>query len=93
MLHATGDRIIPVAAGRYIAERIPNARFVEIPGDDHLVEPTPHWQEFTDTWLEFVTGSRPLRQTERRVMTVLFTDIVGSTTQHRRPWATARGVD
>ena len=81
VLHATGDRLHPVAAGRYIAERIPDARFVEIPGDDHLVETTPHWQEFTDTWLEFVTGSRPLRQTERRVMTVIFTDIVDSTVQ------------
>ena len=70
---------MPVAAGRYVAERIPDARFVEIPGDDHFVEPTPHWQEFTDTWLEFVTGSRPSRQSERRVMTVIFTDIVGST--------------
>ncbi len=79
VVHATGDRLMPVAAGRYVAERIPGARFVEIPGDDHFVEPTPHWQEFTDTWLEFVTGSRPLRQTERRVMTVVFTDIVDST--------------
>jgi class 3 adenylate cyclase len=79
VVHATGDRLMPVAAGRYIAERIPDARFVEVPGDDHFVESTPHWQEFTDTWLEFVTGSRPSHQTERRVMTVIFTDIVGST--------------
>jgi class 3 adenylate cyclase len=79
VVHATGDRIVPVAAGRYIAGRIPDAQFVEIPCDDHFVELTPRWQEFTDTWLEFVTGSRPQRQTERRVMTVIFTDIVDST--------------
>jgi len=54
---------------------------VEVPGDDHFVEPTPHWQEIADTWLEFVTGSRPSRQTERRVMTVVFTDIVDSTSR------------
>jgi class 3 adenylate cyclase/dienelactone hydrolase len=81
VVHATGDPVIPVAGGRYIAERIPDARFVEVPGDDHFVEATPHWQEFTDTWLEFVTGSRPLHQTERRLMTVVFTDIVDSTSQ------------
>ena len=41
VLHATGDPLMPVAGGRYIAERIPGARFVEIPGIDHFVEPTP----------------------------------------------------
>jgi class 3 adenylate cyclase len=81
VMHAAGDRVLPVASGRYIAERIPDARFVEIPGDDHFVEPTPRWQEIADTWLEFVTGSRPSRQTERRVMTVVFTDIVNSTSR------------
>jgi hypothetical protein len=79
VVHATGDRAVPVAAGRYIAERIPNARSVEVPGDDHFAEPTPNWQQITDTWLEFVTGSQPRRHTERRVMTIVFTDIVDST--------------
>jgi class 3 adenylate cyclase/pimeloyl-ACP methyl ester carboxylesterase len=81
VIHATGDPLMPVAGGRYVAERIPDAQFVEIPGVDHFVEPTPGWQEFTDVWLEFVTGSRPLRQTERRVVTVIFTDIVASTSR------------
>jgi class 3 adenylate cyclase len=81
VVHATGDPLMPVAGGRYVAERIPDARFVEVPGGDHFVEPTPNWQEFTDTWLEFVTGSPPLHQTERRVMTVIFTDIADSTVQ------------
>ena len=79
VVHASGDRVIPAAAGRYVAERVPGARFVEIPGDDHFVEPVPHWQAMADAWLEFVTGSRPSHQTDRRVMTVVFTDIVDST--------------
>src|SRR3954451_14485208 len=72
---------MPAAGGRYVAERIPGACFVEVPGGDHFVEPTAHWQQFTDGWLEFVTGSRPLHQSERRVLTVVFTDIVGSTSR------------
>jgi class 3 adenylate cyclase/pimeloyl-ACP methyl ester carboxylesterase len=81
VVHATDDPLMPVAGGRYVAERIPDARFVEVPGGDHFVEPTAHWQEFTDTWLEFVTGCRPLHHTERRVLTVIFTDIVDSTSR------------
>ncbi len=52
---------------------------VEVPGKDHLLEVTPYWRDSVDLWLEFVTGSRPNRLAERRVVTVLFTDIVGST--------------
>ncbi len=36
VLHRTGDRIVPVEAGRYLAARLANARFVELPGDDHV---------------------------------------------------------
>ena len=79
VLHARGDRIMPVAAGRYLAERIPGARFVEVAGDDHFIESSPYWRDFADTWLEFVTGSRPSRYHDRRVATVVFTDIVDST--------------
>jgi class 3 adenylate cyclase len=79
ILHVEGDGIIPVAASRFLAERITGARLVEIPGSDHMAEVTPHWQPLTDAWLEFVTGARPARRTERRVATVVFTDIVDST--------------
>jgi len=37
ILHRTGDALVPVAAGRYLAEHIPGARYVEIPGIDHTV--------------------------------------------------------
>jgi pimeloyl-ACP methyl ester carboxylesterase len=78
VLHRTGDRVIPVEAGRYLAERIPDATLVELPGDDHLP-----WVGDTDAVLgeieHFLTGSRPRPVVERVLATVLFTDIVGST--------------
>jgi class 3 adenylate cyclase len=79
VIQVTGDSVIPVDAGRYLAARIPGARLVEVPGDDHLAETAPNWQEIADVWLEFATGSRPVRRTERCAAAVLFTDIVDST--------------
>ena len=78
LLHQTGDRLIPVAMSQYMAERIPGAKLVELPGEDHL-----WWfsnqDEVTDQLVEFVTGSRPRVEPDRVLSTVLFTDIVGST--------------
>ena len=37
MLYRVGDRDVNIEEGRYIAERIPGARFVELPGDEHLI--------------------------------------------------------
>jgi class 3 adenylate cyclase len=79
VINVAGDPIVPINAGRYLAERIPDARFVEFPGDDHFAELTRCWQDIADTWLEFVTGTRPSRPAHRRVVTVVFTDIVSST--------------
>ena len=39
VLHRTGDTVVPVEGARYMAERIPGARFVEVPGADHLRGP------------------------------------------------------
>jgi hypothetical protein len=36
VLHRTGDHLLKVEEGRYLASRIPGATFVELPGDDHL---------------------------------------------------------
>jgi class 3 adenylate cyclase len=64
--------------GRYLAEHIPGARRVELPGPDNLI-----WagdQEAVVAEIEeFVTGARPAQRTDRRLATVLFTDIVDST--------------
>lgn len=80
VLHRTGDRDVQVAEGRYVAERIPGARFVELPGDDHIVF-VGKQDEVLDEIEEFVTGSRPAPDRDRVLATVLFTDIVGSTTR------------
>lgn len=78
ILHAEGDQWVRVDAARYLAEHIPGARFVALPGGDHLPydELGPRVAEEVQ---EFVTGSRVPMETDRVLATVLFTDIVGST--------------
>jgi class 3 adenylate cyclase len=77
-LHHRGDRLVNVRSGRYVAEHIEGARFVEIPGIDH----TP-WFEGTEAYLgeieEFLTGNRSARTPQRKLATVMLTDIVAST--------------
>jgi class 3 adenylate cyclase len=79
ILHRTGDALVPVAAGRYLAEHIPEARYVEIPGIDHLVVDNETQDVIADEIEEFLTGVRPAPEPDRVLATVLFTDIVGST--------------
>jgi len=78
VLHRIGDRLTPVEQGRYLAGHIPGARFVELPGDDHLP-----WFGDVDAILdeieEFLTGVRHHAEADRVLATVLFTDIVAST--------------
>lgn len=80
VLHRTGDRRIEIGGGRYLAERIPNARFVELPGADHLV-----WVGDADAVVneveEFLTGARHTAEPTRILATVLFTDMVESTSR------------
>jgi class 3 adenylate cyclase len=78
VMHRTGDRMVPVAHGRYLAEHIDGARLVELPGSDHF-----WWTEDTDEILdeveEFLTGARSVPEADRVLASVLFTDIVDST--------------
>jgi pimeloyl-ACP methyl ester carboxylesterase len=82
VIHRTHDRDVTVDEGRWIAEQIPGARFVELPGDEHLV-----WAGDQDALLaeieEFLTGTRRAQEYDRVLSTVLFTDIVGSTERAR----------
>ena len=78
VIHRTGDRVIPVESGRYLAERIPDAKYVEVPGDDHFPF-VGDIDSIVDEIEEFLTGSRRARGPDRVLATVLFTDIVGST--------------
>lgn len=78
LLQRKGDRDVNVEEGRWIAAQIPGARYVELPGEDHLV-----WIGDTDGLVdeveEFLTGVRRAPDPDRVLATVLFVDIVGST--------------
>jgi class 3 adenylate cyclase len=77
-LHRSGDRDVNIEEGRYIASRIPGARFVELPGSDHAIS-AGDVDALADEIEEFLTGVRPIPEPDRVLATVLFTDIVGST--------------
>ena len=78
VLHRNGDRDSSVEEGRYLAAHIPDAKFVELPGADHLP-----WIGDQDGMLdeveEFLTGVRHGPDVDRVLATVLFGDMVGST--------------
>jgi class 3 adenylate cyclase len=76
VMHRTGDLDVDVEEGRYVAEHIADARFVEFPGDEHLV--LLGADELVDEVEEFLTGTRPAREPDRVLATILFTDIVDS---------------
>jgi pimeloyl-ACP methyl ester carboxylesterase len=79
ILHRVGDKLVWVSAGRYLAEHIPGAKYVEVPGDDHLVVDMETQDVIADSIEEFITGSHHRLETDRVIATVMFTDIVGST--------------
>ena len=69
---------VPPAKGKYIAEHIPDAKYVEVPGRNwhHIVEP---WRQSFREVAEFLTGEQADVADDRVLATVLFTDIVDST--------------
>jgi class 3 adenylate cyclase len=78
ILHRAGDAIVRVEHGRYLAEHIPGARYIELPGEGHAFwsgDPDPILAEVQ----QFLTGAPPVAAVDRVLATVLFTDIVGST--------------
>lgn len=81
VLHRAGDRDSRVEEGRYLAEHISGARFVELSGDDHV--PWVDANQILDPIEEFLTGSRPAVRSHRVLGTILFTDIVASTDRLR----------
>jgi class 3 adenylate cyclase len=78
VLHRRGDRVVNRRAGEELAAQIPGARYLELPGIDHLP-----WAGDSEAVLgeieEFLTGTRSAPEPERVLATVMFTDIVGST--------------
>jgi class 3 adenylate cyclase/pimeloyl-ACP methyl ester carboxylesterase len=79
VVHHTDDPIVPPAKGRYLAENISGAKYVELPGRNmyHFVE--PGWRESFQEIAEFLTGEHADVADDRVLATVLFTDIVDST--------------
>ena len=78
VLNRAGDRLTPVAWARHLAERIPGARLAEVPGADHMIA-TEYADEILGEIEEFLTGARHVREPDRVLATVMFSDIVGST--------------
>src|SRR5439155_1308531 len=79
VLHRRGDHDSRADEGRYLAARIPEARFIELAGEDHV--PWLDADQILDEVEHFLTGVRRGREPDRVLVTVLFTDIVGSTEQ------------
>ena len=77
VLHVRESPFVPIEHGRYLAEHIKGARFLELPGGDLGI--SPGLVGIADEVAEFLTGERPLTEVDRILTTVLFTDIVGST--------------
>jgi class 3 adenylate cyclase len=78
VIHRTHDRLVNVRHGRWLAEHLPNATYLELPGDDHTLW-SPGAAEVIGEIEEFLTGARATTEPDRVLATVLFTDIVDST--------------
>jgi pimeloyl-ACP methyl ester carboxylesterase len=78
VLHRKHDKVISLAEGRYMAERISGAKLVELDGSDHLPW-SAGTEELIDEIEELLTGTRRASEPDRILTTVLFVDIVGST--------------
>jgi pimeloyl-ACP methyl ester carboxylesterase/class 3 adenylate cyclase len=75
VLHRADDVLVPVSHGRWIADRVPNARYVELPGIDHL----PFVGDAEGVLAEveaFVNGDRPPLADDRRLLAVVVIDAV-----------------
>lgn len=77
VLHRTGDRVIDVRQGRYMAQRIPGAKLIELPGDDHVF-----WagdgEAILDEIEEFLAGVQQEPEPDRVLTTVLCLDLLGA---------------
>jgi class 3 adenylate cyclase len=78
VMHRSEDAFMDIRHSRYLAEHIPGARYVELPGTDSLLS-TGDTESVIASIEEFLTGGRRRASAQRRLLTVLFTDIVDST--------------
>jgi class 3 adenylate cyclase len=78
VLHRAGNRYIRVGHGRYLAQQIAGAKYVELAGEDHFFH-VGDSEALLAAVQEFLTGKKQVHDDDRVLATVLFTDIVGST--------------
>jgi class 3 adenylate cyclase len=79
VIHRRDDIAVDVEAGRLFAELMPNAKYIELSGVDHIPWVGENSNQILDEMSIFLTGDWPPMETERILTTVLFTDIVEST--------------
>jgi class 3 adenylate cyclase len=80
VLNRTGNRVVPMEHSRDVAARISGSKLVELPGEDHLIY-SQGTDRIADEIEEFLTGARTGADPDRLLTTLLFTDIVDSTTR------------
>jgi class 3 adenylate cyclase/pimeloyl-ACP methyl ester carboxylesterase len=78
VFHTADNRQAPVGNGRYLAEHICGCTYVELPGDDHLIH-LSQADTIADGIEGFITGMEPGTEPDRILVTLMFTDISGST--------------
>jgi class 3 adenylate cyclase len=78
VLHRAQDTFIDIRHSLYLAEHIPGARYVELPGSEAFSF-GPETRQLLDEVEEFLTGARHVAESERILATVMFSDIVDST--------------
>jgi class 3 adenylate cyclase len=83
VMHRSGDQMIDPRHSRYLAEHIPGAKHVELPGSDNLPM-VGDTEELLGEIEAFLTGGRRGGDLERELLTVLFTDVVDATTTASR---------
>lgn len=79
IIHRSADRTVNVEAGRYMAAQVPGARYVELPGKDHL----PFFGDqnsILDEVERFLTGARSAEEPNRALLTLLVVEVVGPKT-------------
>lgn len=76
VVHSVANEFVSMGHAHHLADNIPGARLLELPGRDHAIG---HSDLLTDTVEEFLTGTKHAPASDRALMTVAFTDIVGST--------------
>jgi class 3 adenylate cyclase len=82
VIHSTGDVIVPIQSGRYLAEHLANATLLEIDSDDHLPwmnDPVVTSAAICDLFRSVNNQTPRAERVDRMLATIVFTDIVGST--------------